>query len=140
MQLDHVDHSNGCFLVETFAGFTIMQVSMTIHWDRCLFAIFPDLFSCSTIKYWSREFHTEFLSGPSEYSFINLSQVHTTRYTQRVQYNVNRRSIFQEWHVFCTNDLRNNSFVSVTTGHLISHFQFAFNSQVHFSELQHASR
>src|SRR5689334_8570826 len=119
MQLDHVNHTYRCFLVESLSGFTIVQISMTVHGDRCLNAVFPYLFSSCSIENRCCEFHSKFLSSPSEYSFIYLSEVHTAWYTKRIQHNINRSSILKERHVFSTNDLRNNSFITVATRHLI---------------------
>src|SRR5262245_2694614 len=104
VKFDNIDNTNCSFLVETISRFTIIQVSMTHHWNTCLCTIAGYLISCSSVEDRRSELHTEFLTSPAKNSFIYLSKVHTTWYTQWIQYNVNWCSIFKEWHVFSTND------------------------------------
>src|SRR5690606_9544507 len=54
---------------------------------------------------------------------------------QWVQYDINRCSIFQEWHILITNDTCNDTFVTVTSRHLIPYFQLTFLSNINFSHL-----
>src|SRR5918993_5157329 len=91
-------------------------------------------FYCSTIKDRCCKFHPEFQTSPSKNSFIDLSKVHPAWYAQWIQYDIHRCSIFQEWHVFRTNNLRNNTLVTVTTCHLISHFKLTLNRDINLRE------
>src|SRR5688572_10043999 len=140
VKFDHINNSHGCFLVETVSRFAIKQVSMTHHRDTGFSTIVCDLISSSPVEDWCSEFHPEFLTGPAKNGFIDLSQVHTARHAQRIQYDINRCPIFQERHVFMTNDLGNDTFVTMTTRHLISHFQLTFYSEINFCKLQHSCR
>ena len=53
-------------------------------------------------------------------SLQDLSDVHTGRHTQRVQYDIQRTSIWKEWHIFYRKNSGDNTLVSVTTCHLIA--------------------
>src|SRR5215204_4165785 len=136
VKFDHIDNTNCCLLMKTISCFTIIQVSMTKHWNTCLLAIRTDLVSSGSVKNWRCKFYSQLFTCPAKNSFIDLAKVHTAWYTQWIQYDVNRCSIFKEWHVFSTNDLRNNTFVTVTTSHLISHFQLTFYSEINFCKFQ----
>src|SRR6187401_1132868 len=137
VKFDHIDNTNRCFLVETISRFTIIQVRMTKHWDTGLLAIGTDLVGGCSVEDWRCKFHPELFSRPTKNCFIDLSKIHTAWYTQWVQYDINRCSIFKEWHVFSTNDLCNNAFVTVTTSHLIAHFQLTFYSEINLCKLQY---
>ena len=137
VKFDHIDNTNCCFLVETISRFTIIQVSMTKLWKTGIVAIFTDLVGSCSVKDWRCKFYSELFACPSKNSLIDLTKVHTAWYTQWIQYNINRCSIFKERHVFSTNDLRNNTFVTVTTSHLISHFQLTFYSEINFCKFQY---
>ena len=50
----------------------------------------------------------------------NLSQVHTRRYAERCQKNIDWTTVFGVWHVFFRQDAGNNALVTVTTGELVS--------------------
>src|SRR5687767_6055257 len=113
---------------------------MSVQWDLRPVAIICDLINGSTVKYGSREFDTEVLSSPTQHGLIDLPQVHTAGYTQRVQHHIYRCSILKEWHILGANDLGYNTFVTVTAGHFITHFQLTLNSQVNLGQLQYTRR
>ena len=71
-------------------------------------------------------------------SFQDLTDVHTRRYAQRVQYDIYRRTVSIVRHIFDRVDLRDNTLVTVTTRHLITRLDTAFNGQVYLNNLQHA--
>ena len=50
----------------------------------------------------------------------DLSDIHTGRYTQRIQHDIQRTTVRQEWHIFYRQNTGNNTLVTVTTGHLIT--------------------
>ncbi len=58
-------------------------------------------------------------------SFQNLTQVHTTHHTKRVQDNVDWTTIWQEWHIFYWNNFGNNTFVPMTSCHFVTYLNFA---------------
>src|SRR5947207_9315832 len=97
---------------------------------------FIDLVQRSTIKNWSRILSTQILTSPSKNCFINLTDVHTRRYPKWIQHDINRCSVLKERHIFVTNDTSNNTFVTVTSRHLIPYFQLTFFGDVNFSQFQ----
>src|SRR5699024_11744776 len=58
--------------------------------------------------------------GPAEVQLHNLAQVHTSWYTQWVQDHVDRSTVFHEWHVFNSENLVDNTLVTMTRGHLVT--------------------
>ena len=54
-------------------------------------------------------------------SLQNLTDVHTGRHAQRVQHNVHRSAIRQERHILLPHDTGNDTLVTMTAGHLITH-------------------
>src|SRR5690625_5423559 len=59
---------------------------------------------------------TEPCAGPPEERLIDLAEVHSRRHTQRVQQDVDRRSIIQERHVFFRDDPGDDTLVTVPAG------------------------
>ena len=57
--------------------------------------------------------------------FQYLAQVHTARNAGRVQENINRRTVFQEWHVFFTHNPGNHTLVAMPSGHLVTRSDLA---------------
>ena len=51
----------------------------------------------------------------------HLPDVHTGRHTQRVQYDVQRTSVWKEWHILNRKHTGHNTLVTVTAGHLITY-------------------
>src|SRR5450631_4404171 len=96
-----------------------------------------DLFYAGAVKDRRSEFHAQLLPGPAEYRLIDLPEVHTRRHPQRVQHYVDRRPVFQEWHVFRTYDLGDDTLVTVAARHLISHFQLTLDCEIHLRQFQH---
>ena len=70
--------------------------------------------------------------------FENLSDVHTRWNAQRVENDVDRCTIGQERHVFLRKDPRDNTLVSVTSGHFVAWLQLTLNGDEHLDHLEHA--
>src|SRR5690349_7284722 len=96
-----------------------------------------NFFYRSTVEDRSGKPYPELLTRPTQYSLIDLSEVHTGRYTQRVQYHIHRSSVFQERHIFRPYDLGDDTLVPVTSRHLITYLQLTLDSQVNFRQLQY---
>ena len=60
------------------------------------------------------------LGRKAQVGFEDLPDVHTRRYTQRVQDDVHRRAVGIMRHVFDRHDHRDHTLVTVTTGHLVA--------------------
>ena len=68
------------------------------------------------------------MDSPAKVSFQNLTDIHTRRYAQGVQDDLDRRAIGQERHVFLTHDAGDDTLVTMTTGHLIAFVNLTFLS------------
>jgi hypothetical protein len=74
------------------------------------------------------DLHAQAACGPAHVGFQNLSDVHTRRHTQRVQHDVNRRTVRKERHVFLRQRPRDNTLVPVTAGHLVAGCSLRFTA------------
>ena len=70
----------------------------------------------------------------------HLSDVHTGRHTQRVQYDIKRTSIWKEWHVFYRKYTGNDTLVTMTTSHLISYLDLSLLCDVNTHGFIHSRR
>ena len=80
------------------------------------------------------------MTGPSEVGFENLSHVHTTGHPERVQDNLDRRSILEVWHVLFRQNARDHALVPVPSGHLVADAQLALHGDVNLHQLDDARR
>ena len=72
--------------------------------------------------------------------FQNLADVHPRRHAERIQHEIDRRSIGHVRHVFDRHDARDDTFVAVASRHLVARLQAALDGQIHLDHLQHARR
>ena len=63
--------------------------------------------------------------------FVDLAEVHSRGHTQRVEDDIDRGSIRHERHIFHRENLGDNTLISVTAGHLVTHGDLAALSHVH---------
>ena len=63
--------------------------------------------------------------GPAQMRFQNLTDVHTRWHTDRVEDDVDGTAIGQEGHVLDRQDARDDTFVAVTSGHLVARANLA---------------
>ena len=139
-QFQEVGHSYCRRLVETFTGTTVIQVGCTVTRHTGFIGIGVDIVQACTVENRSSEFQSQFFTGPAQYSFENLSQVHTGRYTQRIQTNIHRSTVGQERHIFNPYNTGYDTFITVTSCHLITDLQFTFFRYVNFSHFDDAGR
>ena len=64
--------------------------------------------------------------------FEHLADVHARRHAQRIQYDVHRRPIRQEGHVFFGDDLGDHAFVAVAPRHFVADREFALRGDINF--------
>ena len=76
--------------------------------------------------------------GPAEMRLENLPHVHSTRHAQRVQADINRRSVFEKRHILFGHDARDDALVPVATGHLVTHRKRPLGGHVDLDHLEHA--
>src|ERR1051325_2666377 len=130
-QLQHVDVSDRHFLLERIATQTVVKHCLTRLADDLGQAqiasalagqlqLLLDLVFGSTIEHGCREVHAENARRPAQVRLENLTDVHARRHAQRIQNDLDRRSIRQVRHVFFRKDACDDALVSVTTGHLVA--------------------
>src|SRR6185437_14678829 len=68
----------------------------------------------------------------------HLTDVHTRRHAQRVQHDVDRRTVLAVGHVIDRNDRGNNTLVTVAAGHLVARLHAALHREVHLHHIQNA--
>src|SRR5690606_33467776 len=124
--------------MEPVPGASVIKISLTQFGEICFLYILIDFFHGCTIKNRGGKFQVQFLTCPSQYGFKNLPQVHSRRNTKRIEYDVNRGSILEEWHVFFTDYFGYNTFVTMTTCKLITHFEFALLCNIHLGQFENA--
>ena len=72
--------------------------------------------------------------------FEDLTDVHTRRHAERVQDDLDRRSIGQVRHVFFRKNARDHALVTVASGHLVADRQLALHRDVDLHHLDDARR
>ena len=70
----------------------------------------------------------------------NLSDVHSRWNTKRIKNNINWLTAFIVRHVFNRLDHRNNTFVTMTSSHLVSWLDTTLNSKVDLNRFKYAWR
>ena len=72
--------------------------------------------------------------------FEDLTDVHTGRYAQRVQNDVDRTAVLVMGHILDRTDLGDNTLVTVTTRHLVTRLDATLDGQIDLDDLQYARR
>ena len=74
------------------------------------------------------------MSDESKVNFENLSDVHTARNAERVEHDLKRSAVCHERHILFGKDSRNDTFVAVTTSHLIADGDFSLLCDIYADE------
>ncbi|MNO49928.1 hypothetical protein D3C76_402890 [compost metagenome] len=80
------------------------------------------------------------LGREAQMHFEDLTDVHTGRYAQRVQYDVDRTAELVMGHVLDRADLGDNTLVTVTARHLVTRLDATLDCQVNLDDFQYARR
>src|SRR5208282_1932735 len=104
------------------------------------FEIAADGFGTSVLLQQLRNLQTQFIARPSEVGFKNLPHVHTAGHTERVQDDLDRRSILEVRHILFRQNARDHALVAVAPGHFVADAQLALHRDVHLHQLDHARR
>ena len=100
--------------------------------------VLRDFIQRRSVKDWRREFLAGLHACPTQHGLIDLTDVHTRRYTKGIQYDIHGRAVLQERHILLTDNLGDNTLVTVTSGHLITHLQLALLGDDDFGHLHDA--
>src|SRR5262245_12761455 len=79
-------------------------------------------------------------AGPAEMGLEDLSDVHATGDTQRIQHDIDLRAVLEERHVLDRHDLRHHALVAVAAGHLVTGLDLALHRDEDLDHLHHAGR
>ena len=137
-KLEHVDHAHRSRLVELLARTAVVQVSTPAARNTRLRRIFVDLVERSTVENRRSELQSQLLAGPAEHGFVNLTEVHTRRHTQRVQADIDDRTVLEERHILVAHDTGHDTLVAVASRHLVAHLQLALLGDIDLGHLDHA--
>ena len=66
----------------------------------CQFQSIHDVVLTCAIEYRSGNVESKSLCGQTQMNLQDLSDIHTGRYTQRIQHDIQRTTVWQEWHIF----------------------------------------
>ena len=97
------------------------------------------IFIC-TVKYRCCNIESQCFCSKTQVDFQHLSDIHTRRHTQRVQYDIQRTAVWQEWHIFYRKHTGNNTLVTVTSGHLITNGNLSLLCNINANRLIYSRR
>ena len=84
--------------------------------------------------------HADTGGRPAQVCFQNLADIHTRWHTKRIEHDIHRRTVLVIRHVFHRYDHGNNTFVTMTSGHLVTRLNATFNGHIHLDHLQNTRR
>ena len=70
----------------------------------------------------------------------HLSDIHTGRYAQRIQHDIQRTAIWKEWHILYRKHTGNDTLVTMTSGHLVTNGNLSLLGNVDTHCLVHTWR
>ena len=106
------------YLREVDAGAVLAFILGSLSFRHC--EHLSDICFVRTVKYGSHHLPAECLCGIAEVNFKNLSDIHSGRNAERVQYDIERSTVGQERHILLMQYAGNDTLVSVTTRHFIA--------------------
>ena len=83
---------------------------------------------------------SQFARGISEMSLEDLADVHARGHAQRIEHDIDRRSVGQIRHVFFGQNPRQHALVAMASRHLVAHLQAALHGDEHLDHLDDAGR
>ena len=100
--------------------------------------IAPNRFCAVVLLEQLTNLQTQFMTRPSEVRFKNLSHVHTAGHAERVQDDLDWRSILEVRHVLFRQNARDHALVPVASGHFVADAQLALHGDVNLHQLDDA--
>ena len=104
VKLEHVDIANCYWLLKPLACAPVEQVALTGFWKSRFNKRLANFFFRGTVKNRGDGFVALPGRGNPEMCLEDLTHIHTAWNAQRIQQDVNRCSIRQEWHIFHRHD------------------------------------
>ena len=99
VQLQHVGHANGDRSVELLAALPVAQRDLAVGWEAGRFKFGDDLLFGRAVKDWRGALQALLCKRPAEVRLKQLANVHAARHAERIEDDVNRGSVWEEWHV-----------------------------------------
>ena len=154
MELEVVHDTDGDRVVEGFTGTSVIEDGLAVADHQTLFAgngvdfrkgiltlrVFVghnraghagkfhaggDIFLRCAVEYGRHDLPAQLLGGNTEMNLQHLTDVHSGRYAQRIQDDVERGTVRQERHILRRQNAGHNTLVAVTTCHLIADGDFS---------------
>ena len=104
MQLEVIHITNGYTVIEGFTGASVIQNGLAIRVQTGLGKGITDILLVGAIEYRSHHLPAQSGSGTAQMHFQYLTDVHSGRYAQGVQTDVQRTSIRQIGHILLRHD------------------------------------
>ena len=104
------------------------------------FELRAEVFRVHFVFYHLADRMTKALRCPTEMGLEDLTNVHARRHAERVQHDVDRRTVGEIRHVLLGENPRDDTLISVTAGHLVTDAELALNGDVDLHHLKHARR
>src|SRR5690606_18271617 len=82
----------------------------------------------------------EATAGPAEVRLKDLPDVHTGRHAQRVEHDVDGRTVLEERHILDGHDHRHDTLVAVAASHLVTGLDLPLHRDEDLDHLHHAGR
>ena len=98
--------------------------------EACHAETLCNVFFLSTVEYGSHDLPAKLLSCDTEVNLKYLTDVHSRRYAQRVEYDIQRSTVCKEGHIFGRKNSGNDTLVTVTTRHLVTYGDLTLLSDV----------
>ena len=140
VQFQHIHVSDRYRIIEIISCTSITQTQLAAAIISTFFQQLNNILLCRTVKYRCCDIPVFILCSQTQMNLQYLSDVHSRRYTQRVQHYLQRLPVFHKRHIFFRQDPRNNTFVSVTSSHLVSNADLSLGRDVAAHQLVNAWR
>src|SRR5690606_41285394 len=112
-----------------------MRPAQTADLEQC-----ADLILRSALEHRRLRLEAELLARPAQRSLEDLTDVHAARHAERIQHDVDRRSIRQERQVLLRHDAGDDALVALPAGHLVTYADLALLRGVALLELNDTCR
>src|SRR5688572_22745892 len=150
-QLEHIYVTDCHLLLELVTRQTVIKTCLARQADRWrqtefvvliirLADIGLDLGFARTVKNGCCEMQSKHACGPAQMRFKDLSDVHTRRHTERIQHDLDRRSIRQIRHVLFRQNTCDNALVTMTSGHFVADRKLTLHCDKDLDHLDNARR
>src|ERR1035437_2385106 len=119
VELEHVDIADRDVTVESLARSPVAERDFAVLGQTGQAQFLADLLLRGTVEYGRGGLQATLVERPTEVCLEDLADVHSTRHTEWIEDDVDRRAVGQVRHVLHRQDLCDDALVAVATGHLV---------------------